>query len=324
MASPNAFIVIPDDNLIWNHQELLEFLIANQGGHIHLTTNQEGPCLTTVGLYKLLDSFYFQSVTVETHNLIEYHPQYQIKINNTLHFLRLTAQDVDSYQPYHIWNKEKIFGLIYNRPSWHRIGLASTLQSEYADKCLLNFRADPSNEDSRVLFDLQKLFVLHPESANKFINIQETFPLLVDNIDEYLPPERVNVKVETDGICQVYPNFLIDLVAETFTSGRCFFPTEKTIRPMLLKKPFIVMGSKDFLLYLRQMGFQTFYKYWDEDYDGFDEKQRYLKILNIIHELVNKPVSELEEMYASMQPILDHNYNVLRNQTYSKQVEYVE
>ena len=61
-----------------------------------------------------------------------------------------------------------------------------------------------------------------------------------------------------------------------------------------------------------------------EEYDGYDEKQRYVKILNVVQQLVNKPAAELEEMYASMQPILDHNYNLLCNQTYSKQIEYVK
>jgi hypothetical protein len=320
----HIFTLYPDNDLIWNQQDLLEFLIANQGKDIVLNTNQEGPCLTSAGLYKFLDLFEFKSVTIETANLVEYHPKYQIKIDNRLHFLKLTANTVDSYQQYHIWNKEKIFGLIYNRPSWHRIGLASVLQSNYADRCLLNFRADPTDEDGRKLFDLQKLFVIDPESTKKFINTQENFPLLVNDIDEYLPPNLVNVKVETDGACRVYPTFFIDLVAETFTSGRCFFPTEKIIRPMLLKKPFIVMGSKDFLLYLRQLGFKTFYQYWDEVYDAFDEKERYCKILNLIHELVNKPITELNDMYASMQPILDHNYDLLRNQTYTKEIKYVE
>ena len=257
-----------------------------------------------------------------------------IKITHSFNFFSLPVGSATVYQPYHIWNKEKIFGLIYNRPNWYRMGLAGVMQSDYADRCLLNFRANPANENDRKSFDLQQLFIFHPESAKKFINTQDNFPLLVDGIDAYLSPDeiyaktitdgRYQVKVETDGSCQVYPTFFIDLVAETFTSGRCFYPTEKTIRPMLLKKPFIVMGSKNFLLYLRQMGFKTFFEYWDEEYDGYDEKQRYVKILNVVQQLVNKPAAELEEMYASMQPILDHNYNLLCNQTYSKQIEYVK
>ena len=30
--------------------------------------------------------------------------------------------------------------------------------------------------------------------------------------------------------------------------------------------------------YMRQMGFQTFYQFWDEDYDGYEGKERYVRI----------------------------------------------
>ena len=89
----------------------------------------------------------------------------------------------------------------------------------------------------------------------------------------------------TDGFVKqterVYKNFLIDIVAETFTTGDCFFITEKTVRPMLLKKPMIVMGSQDCLNYLRQMGFRTFGDFWDETYDGYKGRERYLRILDL-------------------------------------------
>jgi hypothetical protein len=47
-------------------------------------------------------------------------------------------------------------------------------------------------------------------------------------------------------------------------------------------RPFIVMGSKNFLIYLRQMGFKTFYEFWNEDYDGYEGKEKYLQILKLI------------------------------------------
>ena len=92
---------------------------------------------------------------------------------------------------------------------------------------------------------------------------------------------------------------------------------------MLLKKPFIVMGPKCFLIHLRQMGFRTFHDFWDEDYDGYAPKQKYLMILKLIKSLSKKSFEELDNMYQNMQEILDHNYNLLRMQTYNKNINYV-
>jgi hypothetical protein len=86
---------------------------------------------------------------------------------------------------------------------------------------------------------------------------------------------------------------------------------------MLLKKPMIVMGSQDFLGYLRQMGFKTFNDFWDEDYDGYAEHNRYQKILDLTDQIAQYSKDVLEDMYRKMQPVLDHNYNLLMSRSYN-------
>lgn len=311
----NKFTIIPADMFIWNKIELLQFLISNQNNHISIDTNEEGCCAYSIGLYKLLDLFEFKSVTINTNNILEHHKKYNITGSKFFKFFNIGN---NSYKEYHAWNGNAVFGAFYNRPIWHRLGLAAEL---YEHKTLLNFRANPHNEDNRALFELQKLFEVSPESAKKLLNLANNFPKQLESSDGYTV--GATTQQHTDQLCQFYPNIFIDIVAETFVNGRTFFVTEKTVRPMLLKKPFIIMGSKNFMIYLRQMGFKTFYEYWDEDYDGFEGKNRYLKILDIIDMLAKKTPNELEEMYKSMQNILDHNYNLLVNQIYSKNITHV-
>jgi hypothetical protein len=149
----------------------------------------------------------------------------------------------------------------------------------------------------------------------EFSKIVSQFPRGHDDVEQYTPGATL-----TDGFVKqterVYKNFLIDIVAETFTTGDCFFITEKTVRPMLLKKPMIVMGPQDFLEYLRQMGFKTFNDFWDENYDGFAEQNRYQKILELIDHIAQHPMDKLVDTYQRMQPILDHNYDLLMRQGY--------
>jgi hypothetical protein len=78
------------------------------------------------------------------------------------------------------------------------------------------------------------------------------------------------------------------------------------------------------MCYLRQMGFQTWQTpestFWSEDYDGYEGRERYIRILALIDELAKKSKEELEEMYLAMQPILDHNYNLLVTQSYNNTI----
>ena len=93
---------------------------------------------------------------------------------------------------------------------------------------------------------------------------------------------------------------------------------------MLMKKPFIIMGPKNHLIYLRQLGFKTFYEFWDEDYDGHGPKMRFQCIIELLDELAIKPKDELNDMYHKMQSILDHNYNLLINHEYSRKITLVK
>ena len=72
------------------------------------------------------------------------------------------------------------------------------------------------------------------------------------------------------------------------------------------------------------MGFKTFCNYWSEEYDGYDGRDRYIKISQLIEDLSSKPISELEYMYKDMKHILDHNYDLLQKQIYKLEITYIE
>jgi hypothetical protein len=315
----NKFQLIPANEFIWNQSEFVQFLIDNQGSPIEIYTNSEGVCLTAAGVYKLLEQFRYTDVKIITNNLLEKHDKFSVNLSNPFKFFKVQHTN---YTHLHTWNQQKLFGCLYNRPLWHRIGLASVLQHDYKDNTLINMRSSIDNIDDRNLFEIDQLFKNHPSSFAKFSKVSTTWPLRLENIDGYTVGN--NTTGHTDQLAQFYTDFLIDIVAETWTSGDTFFPTEKTVRPMLLKKPMILMASRNYLCYLRQMGFKTFQTldstFWSEDYDGYEGRERYIRILALIDELAKKSKKELEEMYQAMQPILDHNYNVLLTQSYSKTI----
>ena len=310
------FGIKPADRFIWNLSELVDFLIKYQRQSITINTGTEGCCARTVGLYHWLDKFEFSNVTIITSNPLEKHDKYHVEHFLPWKFLKIKRPI--SVQ-HHVWNQQKIFGALYGRPLWHRLGIAAHLLTNHSTVSQVVCMADPNNQDQKELFELVDLWKHHPESLVKFSQIQHQLPCTHHDVDQYTPGATL-----TDGYVQqterIYKNFLIDVVAETFTSGDCFFLTEKTARPMLLKKPMIVMGSKNHLEYLHQMGFRTFADFWDEDYDGYADADRYVKILDLINKLSSKSMEELEAMYWDMQYTLDHNYNLLLTQGYNKKI----
>lgn len=310
-----------NDNTIWNRNEFLEFLVNHQGKLIDLEI-PEGADLNTLGVFAILDLFEFKAVTIRTFNLVqEPHKDYQFEIHD-LAFRYFTVPYNADYSQYHHWNTNKIFGALYARPTWPRMGLFGQLCSNYKEQSLLNFRFNPHDPDHRQFFDFNTLFEIDPDSVKLFSNVMNQLPMQVEESDGYTTGNTT--KGHTDQLAGFYPDFLVDVVAETFLQGRSFYPTEKTTRPMLMKKPFLLMGSKCFLIHLRQMGFKTFWEFWDEEYDGYNMGQRYQKILNIINDLSKKSTAELQQMYQAMQPILEHNYRLLIERSYSKKITYVD
>jgi hypothetical protein len=320
MKLENEVILNINDTTIWNHDELLQFLIEWQGKSIHVAI-PEGACLENLGVYRLLDFFSFKSVEICTNNIVESNNNYKIVVHRDA-FQYFTVPPTIDYGQYHAWSGAKQFGVFYNRPTWPRVGLASYLHAKYPDKTLLNFRFDPHNKDQRPMFELKKLFDVDPESLQLFMNCYKDFPVQLETVDGCTIGDTV--VNHTNQLCKFYTEFLIDVVVETFVMGRSFYPTEKTVRPMLMKKPFVMMGPKSFLIHLRQMGFRTFHDFWDEGYDGHDTEHRYKKILTLIDSLASKSHAELQDMYNHMQPVLDHNYELLLEKKFTTQINYVE
>jgi hypothetical protein len=68
------------------------------------------------------------------------------------------------------------------------------------------------------------------------------------------------------------------------------------------------------------MRFETFQEFWNEGYDHADGVNRYQQILQLIDWIAQQPMSALIDMYQRMQPVLDHNYNLLMHRDYDTNI----
>jgi hypothetical protein len=308
------FVVTCNNDHFWHIHELLKFLKDHEHQDIELTITPEAIALEPLGLYKLLDLFEFRSVQIHTYNPFEHHDVYNIQCGPTLMFLNQRAR-IDP--ELHAWNKSKVFMTLYGRPTASRLALASYLYSNYRDQSHLHFSYTKSH-DHLQLYELNKLLEYKLELIEPAGKMISCMPLTISST-EFYTPTGYKFDVEKN-LTRCYQDIFIDIVGETHVKGSTFFPTEKTTRPILLKKPFIIFASVDYLDYLHQLGFRTFSDFWSEDYDGYEGRERLERILKVIDSIASKSTQELESMYWDMQYTLDHNYKLLQTQTYQKSI----
>ena len=98
-----------------------------------------------------------------------------------------------------------------------------------------------------------------------------------------------------------------DLVSETDVQNNLFV-TEKVLKPIIHRKPFMVSGSAKTLCFLKNLGFQTFESLFDESYDN--ELVFYDRVCMIFENIKYFCSLSLDDCYEKMQSIdevLIHN-----------------
>lgn len=127
------------------------------------------------------------------------------------------------------------------------------------------------------------------------------------------PLESENIDIAVCPTGQILPtehykkSFCVVITEPYFAYPFSFF-SEKVINCMMMSKPFISVAPAGSIKYLRSLGFQTFDRWWPEDYDDIeDHKERLIKILDLITILDQYSVEEMRSMYSDMQGVVEHN-----------------
>ena len=303
------------DSTIWNRDQLIidiAHAMSNNQLRIGIDTNGEGPCARSLGLYDLLDNMCARfnysagNIYITTCNLAETHDCYNIVINPQVVYLRAAQQ----YTP-PSGNKtiDKHFGHFIGHGNLPRLYISSYLHQHHCDQTLQTYHTQVTEEYHRPFIGVEDMmFNGHSwAEVNDAVELLQAAPLTIDSIDQYpiLNPATLN-------ITKVYPNFFVEIVNLTYWSGDTFYIDEKIWRPMLMRTPFIVHGPRNFLPRLRALGFRTFDSWWDEGYSEDPPDYQLTEIVRLIALLAEKSTAELEAMYAEMQSVLEHNYQLLK------------
>lgn len=124
--------------------------------------------------------------------------------------------------------------------------------------------------------------------------------------DQYSPDHNTNLSILSH-----YTQFHVELVAETYTLGQTFFPTEKTVRPIMAAKPFLIYAAPGFLYHLRSLGFRTYAHCWDEHYDHYEGPERWHRIKAVIQNICAMDHTGFRELIQTASDVTCHNRQVL-------------
>jgi hypothetical protein len=113
---------------------------------------------------------------------------------------------------------------------------------------------------------------------------------------------------------EFYKKIAIDIVTETVFNYPYPQITEKTIRPLVNKRMFIIVGASRTLEFLHSRGFKTFSPFINEDYDTIEDPiERMHFLCSEITRIANMPIDKIRNLVLEYTPVLEHNFNVLKN-----------
>jgi hypothetical protein len=195
----------------------------------------------------------------------------------------------------------KKFALWYNRSTWSRTELARHVHENYCDDSFISYI---SNEYKSVGYG-GTISTYVPEIMRWG---QENLPILYDDTQLYVDNHLEKI-FSPDR--KPYDKYFVDIVAETNTLSPIV--TEKTVRCLYAGKAFLLMGGVGVLASLRNLGLQTFDRWFDESYD--QEKNSFLRVEKIkkeIDRVAALSYEEIQSIHHEMLPVLTHNQNICR------------
>jgi hypothetical protein len=214
--------------------------------------------------------------------------------------------------PVDIGHKKMLANVLLGGLMPNRTKIFSQLQdTNLLDQCLVNYQP---RVDQQHLFLGYRTPLLDSLDSEQWISVA-TDPMGFFSMRPMSSPEHpgwLSQKISR----AVYNHTWLSVVAETENLGQpdTFLPSEKIAKPLLLGQPFVVQACKGFLRQLRNIGFQTFDQWINEDYDMLDSvDQRISAMISSLSEFNKHTDQQKLNMLEQMKPVLAHNRNLIMN-----------
>jgi hypothetical protein len=222
-------------------------------------------------------------------------------------------------------NKEYLFLCFNGIPKLHRLLVLSEFltKPEYDGKFILTMgRAKEDNQ--KKFYEIAKNGIQGSslENKNVILDFLEKYDSRNDriydrfNLSENGKSNGGSINVNAHRKC------FVNIVTETLWDiDNCVFFSEKTLKPIYTCQPFIIVGNPYTLKKLKDYGFQTFSRWWDESYDEeTDESRRIEKIFKVMRNISTWDKDKCKEILLEMNETLKHNFQTLFTTTELKKL----
>ena len=198
--------------------------------------------------------------------------------------------------------KSKYFLSLNNRASWPRQGLFYFFKKyELLDKSYFSYIGELTRTGFNSLNDIDNPIIDTWYIENLDLGETKKCLPLTTKLDNF------SVNDWSLGNVQYYQDCFLSIVMETYNYEKYPFFTEKTFKPIIGCQPFIIHGNPGCLTELKNAGFKTFDRWFDESYDNLADHNRFEAIARIILEISSWSLEKINEVYQEMLPILKHN-----------------
>ena len=213
----------------------------------------------------------------------------------------------------------KLYLSYNNTPRWHRTKLVTELQkNDLLDDGYVSLHNIEDHHFEHAGLDNSN----YTDAVNA---LKSKLPLSIDNLDD----RNVHIAFPDNLDINHHRDSQFSLVTETiyqsddkpirdggtdYVRGGIFF-TEKTYKPFWFMQPLIVCAVPEFLVYMRELGWQTFHPWIDETYDyEKDDDKRMEMIIAEIKRLKSFTPDQWKEWRHGVQPMVQYNAERIRRQ----------
>jgi hypothetical protein len=140
-------------------------------------------------------------------------------------------------------------------------------------------------------------------------------------LEQYFSPTDAKSCSSADFCTKDYQSTEIEVVLETLFDDDRLHLTEKSLRPIACRQPFILMATHGSLQYLHDYGFQTFDGVWDESYDQIqDPVMRMQAIIDVMRDISAWSAEEWNSNKRRLTQIAEYNQKHFFSETFSDQI----
>jgi hypothetical protein len=201
---------------------------------------------------------------------------------------------IPALEEIHLDSIDYVFMCLQRKPRLHRVELTNLIIESGLDKRGILTLGGGSQEYADIYAD----------------GITGPNITLKENLDEFVKEDDCGgIPCDLFGLgpMELWKKHFIHVISETeFNNWHPRFVTEKTWKPIVGMRPFIIHGQTSIYPWLRSQGFRTFNHYWPH-VDVETSEDQHGTVMSVLHWLCDMPVRDLDDMYQDM--LSDLRYN---------------